>query len=315
MAHVEQTWSTGQAPHGNALSYWKDVVCENLLDMRIDSANEVDFFGHMTKYAFGPFKANIIDVSEQRVSRQRASSHGAHEGLFHLIHLRKGVQHVEQYGREFTVNAGECVLVDCLAGFDFRFPHGVEALVLEIRRDWLIGWLPAPEEAAARVIRGDGWGGTLSSALANVTPDNLSGLAMPPAVIAEQIAVMLALAGSQIGPSPSSHKRALHRRVLDTLRERCHEPDLTPAVVASTLGLSRRYIHVLFASAGSTFTQQLYDFRLQRAQRLLTDKRFAGVGIAEIAWNCGFSEPSHFTRRFRQRFGVAPTAYRHGISS
>jgi AraC family transcriptional regulator, positive regulator of tynA and feaB len=54
----------------------------------------------------------------------------------------------------------------------------------------------------------------------------------------------------------------------------------------------------------------LYACRLERARRLLRDKRFDGLGIAEIAWNCGFSEPSHFTRRFRERFGSPPSAYR-----
>jgi transcriptional regulator GlxA family with amidase domain len=50
--------------------------------------------------------------------------------------------------------------------------------------------------------------------------------------------------------------------------------------------------------------------RLERAHRLLADKRFEDVRIAEIAWNCGFSEPSHFSRRFRERFGVPPTSFR-----
>jgi len=61
--------------------------------------------------------------------------------------------------------------------------------------------------------------------------------------------------------------------------------------------------------------RELYDCRLRRAQRLLCDKRFDGLGIAEIAWNCGFSEPSHFTRRFRDRFGSTPSAYRLNIAN
>jgi len=105
------------------------------------------------------------------------------------------------------------------------------------------------------------------------------------------------------------------RRVTETIRERCHESDLDPAKVAATLGLSRRYVHLLFAYAGKTFSQELYDCRLRRAQRLLRDKRFDGLGIAEIAWNCGFSEPSHFARRFRERFGATPSAYRQNIAN
>jgi AraC-like DNA-binding protein len=230
--------------------------------------------------------------------------------------VRKGVQLIEQYGRSLKVEAGDCLLIDCLAGFEFDFPQGVEALVLEIRRDWLGGWLPAPEDAAARLIDGrSGWGATLASALSNVTPTMVGASKLPPTVMAEQIVSLLALATAHDDPSQTTRKRALLRRVTGTIRERCHESDLDPAAVAAALGLSRRYVHRLFAAAGTTFTRELYACRLDRAQRLLRDKRFDGLGIAEIAWNCGFSEPSHFTRRFRERFGLPPSAYRLNLAN
>lgn len=307
----EQNWSTAHLQPGKALAYWRDVICENLLQMHIQSSHESVFFGHIEKHAFGSIQVNFISVSEQRVWRERTAASSAKDHLFHLIHVRRGVQLVEQYGRSLKAGPGDCLLIDCLAGFEFDFPEGVEAAVLEIRRDWLRGWLPAPEDAAARLIDGrSGWGATLASALSNVTPASVGATGLPPTVVAEQIVSLLALAVANENASPTTHKRALLRRVTETIRERCHEPDLDPATVAGALGVSRRYIHLLFASAGTTFSHELYECRLRRAQRLLGDKRFDGLGIAEIAWNCGFSEPSHFTRRFRERFGSAPSAYR-----
>jgi AraC-like DNA-binding protein len=240
----------------------------------------------------------------------------AKDHLFHLIHVRNGVQLAEQYGRRLKVEAGDCLLIDCLAGFEFNFPQGVEALVLEISKDWLRGWLPAPEDAAARLIDGrSGWGATLASALNNLTPETVGASGLPATVVAEQIGSLLGLAAAHDDPSPTTHKRALLRRVTETIRERCHEPDLDPATVAAALGLSRRYVHLLFASTGTTFSRQLYACRLDKAQRLLCDKRFEGLGIAEIAWSCGFSEPSHFTHRFRERFGSAPRTYRLNMAN
>jgi AraC-like DNA-binding protein len=316
MAMSEQRWSTEHLQPCKALSYWRDVICENLLQMHIQSSQEAAFFGHIEKHAFGPIKANFILVSEQKVWRERTAACSANDHLFHLIHVRKGVQLVEQYGRSLRVEAGDCLLIDCLAGFEFDFPQGVDALVLEIRRDWLRCWLPAPEDAAARPIDGrSGWGATLASALCNVTPATVGTQGPPPTVVAEQIASLLALATAHDDPSPTTHKRALLRRVTQTIRERCHEPDLDPAAIATALGVSRRYVHLLFASAATTFSHELYACRLHRAQRLLGDKRFDRLGIAEIAWNCGFSEPSHFTRRFRERFGSSPSAYRLNIAN
>jgi len=316
MTLLEQSWSTAHLQPGKALSYWRDVICENLLQMHIQSSQERAFFGSIEKHAFGPIKANFISVSEQKVWRERTAAGYAEDHLFHLIHVRKGVQLIEQYGRSLKVEAGDCLLIDCLAGFEFDFPHGVEALVLEIRRDWLKSWLPAPEDAAARLIDGrSGWGATLASALSNITPKTVAASGLPPMVVAEQIVTLLALATPHRESSPSTHKRALLRRVTETMRERCHEPDLDPAAIAAALGLSRRYVHLLFASTGTTFSQELYECRLHRAQRLLCDKRFDGLRIAEIAWNCGFSEPSHFTHRFRERFGSPPSAYRRKLAN
>jgi AraC family transcriptional regulator, positive regulator of tynA and feaB len=315
MAILEQSWSTEHLLPGKALSYWRDVICENLLQMHIRSSQEQAFFGHIKKQALGPIKVNFISVSEQKVWRERSVGCYAKDHLFHLIHVRNGVQLAEQYGRRLKVEAGDCLLIDCLAGFEFDFPQGVEALVLEIKRDWLKGWLAAPEDAAARLIDGrSGWGATLASALSNVTPKTVAASGLPPTVVAEQIVTLLALATPHQDSTPTTHKRSLLRRVTETIRERCHEPDLDPATVAAALGLSRRYVHMLFASTGTTFSHELYACRLHRAERLLCDKRFDGLGIAEIAWSCGFSEPSHFTRRFRERFGFSPSAYRLNIA-
>jgi AraC family transcriptional regulator, positive regulator of tynA and feaB len=316
MAILEQSWSTAHLLPGKALSYWREVICENLLQMHIQSSQQQAFFGHIKKQALGPIKVNFISVSEQKVWRERSVGCHAKDHLFHLIHVRNGVQLAEQYGRRLKVEAGDCLLIDCLAGFEFNFPQGVEALVLEIPKDWLRGWLPAPEDAAARLIDGrSGWGATLASALNNLTPETVGASGLPATVVAEQIGSLLGLAAAHDDPSPTTHKRALVRRVTETIRERCHEPDLNPATVAAALGLSRRYVHLLFASTGTTFSRQLYACRLDKAQRLLCDKRFEGLGIAEIAWSCGFSEPSHFTHRFRERFGSAPRTYRLNMAN
>jgi AraC-like DNA-binding protein len=51
--------------------------------------------------------------------------------------------------------------------------------------------------------------------------------------------------------------------------------------------------------------------RLHRAMELL--KRDAGT-VSEIAYSVGFSDPSHFTRRFRELFGTLPSDVRKNPS-
>jgi AraC-like DNA-binding protein len=43
---------------------------------------------------------------------------------------------------------------------------------------------------------------------------------------------------------------------------------------------------------------------------MLTDRRFAGYKLIDIALTSGFNEVSHFNRSFRRRFGASPSDMR-----
>jgi transcriptional regulator GlxA family with amidase domain len=51
---------------------------------------------------------------------------------------------------------------------------------------------------------------------------------------------------------------------------------------------------------------------MQKARRMLTDRRNDHLKVSEIAFACGFNETSYFNRCFRRRFGDAPLNYRSG---
>jgi AraC-like DNA-binding protein len=97
--------------------------------------------------------------------------------------------------------------------------------------------------------------------------------------------------------------------VLDAIRRRAGEQGLDPAGVAKHLGMSVRYLHQLLESTGRTFSQHLIEQRLERARAELC-KPDCGLKIADIAFACGFSDISHFNRRFRHAFGDTPYGVR-----
>jgi AraC-like DNA-binding protein len=57
---------------------------------------------------------------------------------------------------------------------------------------------------------------------------------------------------------------------------------------------------------GLSPNELLQKYRLQKATQLMKEKK---LSIAEIAFSCGFSSPSYFTKCFRKAFGVLPLAY------
>ena len=60
---------------------------------------------------------------------------------------------------------------------------------------------------------------------------------------------------------------------------------------------------------GLTPTQYFEQYRLAMSLRLLTE---SSCSIIEIVDQCGFQSPSYFTKLFREKYGVTPTAFRSG---
>ncbi len=69
--------------------------------------------------------------------------------------------------------------------------------------------------------------------------------------------------------------------------------------------------HVFSAEVGAPIFIYAEAARIGRARRLLKSK----VPLVEIALDLGFSDQSHFTRRFKQNEGVTPGQYRHAVPS
>lgn len=110
------------------------------------------------------------------------------------------------------------------------------------------------------------------------------------------------------GDTPRQHFGELPRSVTQTLA--VMEANLVQALpipeVCRLVGQSQRQLTRLFQRHFDETPQQCYlGMRLDRARQLLTDSRSL---VTEAALATGFSQPAHFTRAYRKRFGEAPSA-------
>ncbi len=91
---------------------------------------------------------------------------------------------------------------------------------------------------------------------------------------------------------------------------RSHLADLRLSVqwLARTAGCSPDHLARRFrAETGGTVVAWVTGERVALAQRLLQERKYQ---VAEVAWACGFAQPSYFIRVFRERTGVTPFAWR-----
>jgi AraC-like DNA-binding protein len=148
---------------------------------------------------------------------------------------------------------------------------------------WLLGGLPIAVIAALAVL-------FLARRRASLLPS-------PPREAAPVLPPGEALSGAE------DPVERLRTGLMPRLRE-----DLTADDLASIAGVSLRTLQRLFRERFDTSPMTwLMEARLSEAARLI---RAGDDPVTKIAYRVGFKDPSHFTRRFKGRFGLSPNEYR-----
>ena len=93
------------------------------------------------------------------------------------------------------------------------------------------------------------------------------------------------------------------RAMQDDIRRSCHHPDLSVHAVAARHGVTARSVQRMFEESGATFTEYLTTQRLEAAHKALSAPESSGRSVSGVAFDCGFSDVSHFNRLFRRRYG------------
>jgi AraC-like DNA-binding protein len=84
-------------------------------------------------------------------------------------------------------------------------------------------------------------------------------------------------------------------------------PDLANSVLAEQCEISEVYFRKLFVERyGVSPHQFVINIRINKAKQLLSE----GVWkINAVSEKCGFSNPYHFSRLFKEKTGITPTEY------
>ena len=99
-------------------------------------------------------------------------------------------------------------------------------------------------------------------------------------------------------------------RVYQSIEVRLQDPDLSLADIAKEQGISARYLQKLFESARDTFGNYVRRRRLERAAQDLSNPLLDRFSISQICFRWGFNDAAHFSRAFRDHYGVSPREYR-----
>ena len=307
-----ERYSTGHAPATRRLAYWNALASETFNNLTVDADDPADFRAEMVRAPLGDLIFMSADSDPAWVRRTSDVSR-AGPGLRAVdLHFQvSGSSLNSQGGREAALEAGDFTLCDASRPYLVRFPEANHMLCVKIPASALAGRLGDLGRVLCERVSGrSGPGAMLSGFLRTLWSQIERGDDVGSAeAVSDVVLDLIELAYRPQPQAPSLQAQRLSRaRAL--IEERICDPELTAPRIAAELGVSARYLQMLFAAEATTPSAYILDRRLRLAAERLRSGETPCV--TAVAMGVGFNDLTHFGRAFRRRFGVTPRDYRDG---
>lgn len=298
MAAVTEIFHTGSMHKEARLRYWNRIANTTFGAMHVEPVSHC-FTGCMKRRIFRGVE--LISVESTPVAVEGLSD-SSHCGIFLLLN-QQGCSRLQQSGQQATLQTGE------LTALYSHEPYFIESSQAHTTH---ILFIP---------------GRQLDGAL----DDHIA--VAHPAVECDLLSVFIhrlaTLDGKQPGPGnlrqtardllelnwPTPRKRrgrigaaAWEQHVKSYVEQHLSEPELNARRIADALGITARYVQIIFAHMQTTASNYILEARLRLVAERLRNETAARIG--DLALEAGFSDLSHFCRRFRDRFGVSAREFR-----
>lgn len=303
------TWSTDTVMPGDGFAYWREVVCQAVLNVATH-AREQGFRGSISGADFGALRVAAFDSSGHEIERSRQLLARAPADHYLISLQRRGQSRIVQERAEFPLDPGEIAVIDGQRPFRISFPAPVSRVIAVVPRRMLDTRAPWLRRAPGRRIGAGAVYADLARAhlghMADRGPE-LNGTAA--GMLADNLCNLLALATGG-AEAAEANPAAQAAAIAAFCRRNLADPELSPQRVADHFGISLRTVHLRFASLETSFGRWLLAARLDACATTLRAPDQAAAGIAEIAYRWGFNDLSHFNKCFRQRFAMTPRQWR-----
>jgi AraC family transcriptional activator of tynA and feaB len=313
-------FSTTDVHPRNRFDYWLTVACKSLV--RHDSIPDCreSFEAELQSAAFADVGLVLFENAPMTISH--TSDHAAHRTSDELFICRqlRGRLAVEQGSRETVLESGDLTLLDPRLPYRGRFASGSQMLVVKVARRLIEARLGQTRDMTACVLKPDeGDRGLVSRLLARL-PDYAGKISRPAEeIVANQVldlfAISLAQATERRRPRLSCARSLVVLRVRAAIEARLCDPTLDGHTIAADAGVSVRYANAVLADENISIQRLIQARRLARCRIALEDPSQVHRTVSEIAYSWGFSDMTHFGRRFKETYGFVPSYCRRLASA
>jgi len=299
-------------PSGVGLDAWNAMVAATFDNLVVDADRE-GFEGRMDVRDLGGMDLSRVASSAAVVRRGRSTL--AQRPYFKLHVQDVGRSLNLQDGREAVLDEGDLMLCDPARPYTIRFEDPNRMLVLRIPSERLADRMADPEALCGRRLAGRGMAGALLTSFIRTLWVNAGQGGVPMGEALQDAALSLLSAAVQENQGDDSSAGDLApghgtgARIKRFIDDNLCDPDLSVGRVAGALGVSPRYVQMVFAGMATTPLAYIRRKRLERAARALREDGPA-CNITDLSFGLGFNDLSHFSRAFKAFYGVGPREFR-----
>ncbi len=304
--------STDRLPASARAGHWNAVIADAYFPLDLTFRDAARFEGRLELGSVGDVSLSRLQTEPVQYERHRHHISGETEEQYLITIPRKAPVEFRQSGREVRCDPGGFILERGDEPYRFSYSSANDLCVMKVAKTVLASRLRNPDRYCALVFNGREGIGSLFTTMAQQIQAQGSGDPVSGAVLSRHLVELLSLAldrSSDVETGAGSSVREAHRRRAESaILKDLSNPDLSPEAIAEAVGISKRYLHELFAEVNCTVSQFVREQRLRAARDLLMMPN--PVQMSDIAYRFGFSDQAQFSRLFKAMFGQTPSSFR-----
>ncbi|WAX77431.1 helix-turn-helix domain-containing protein [Streptomyces sp. KMM 9044] len=306
---------TAFVPPGEREETIRHAVWESVVPVDIDHHLPADDLSvRIGLGTVGPIRICSARATAVTVERTQRLARRDEEPAVFLGLQMAGTSLVVQSGRQCLLRPGEFALYETATPYTLLFEEGVGHHFIRFPRSVLSLPERLLRDVAAVPLGSD-------NPLAGLAFTYFSGLADDEemhrgphaAAVEPSIELVRAVVTSQLGDSSLAREpleATLSLRITRYMRAHLADPGLSAARIAAAHGVSVRHLYKVLARSGISLGDWIRSHRLAECRRELAGPNGRLRTIAAVGRSWGFVDATHFSKVFRQAYGVSPRAWR-----
>ncbi len=314
---VRESWQSGAARGSDAYEAWVE---------KLMFAQGSDWCPGKTPV--GPFSAslrhkvigeiNVIESQCDPCSGYRTDRHAEQieEPSVILLSYLAGGEHIEFGGQRYSVAAGDTFIWDSSQATTFEVYESLHKVALAMPSRLLShNALSALNQMPRKFDPSSGSRFLLRNLIKAVADRDFDDAEVEADTILDAVNAFVLGALPGVSSADINLREQQRREVIRYIEQHLPDPGLSVGQIASVHRISKRYLHWLFRDQAVTVNEFIILKRLAGCKADLQRLDGNATQISQIAYAWGFSNISHFSRRYRACYGESPSETRQRAST